>query len=296
MIHLSAPFLITKLEQIPEDFVKKGGFLEGNIFDYNLLKNESDWTLLDKNLAYLQNKYQGVIKSLHFPTENANYLENSFVRNALHRFIEIGSKHKIGTVVLHSNYIQNLKSFDVNSLDATRKRFLNFYKELDSFLEGSNVSIGIENMPIIGDAGLDFDSIFVYPTDFDSFNFKNIHVTWDFGHWAYTCFVLENLNNFSDKINIDSCEFTDYCKLKGQIIHAHMSSFKGTTYPFSNSRCNEGIPPSDGDFDQKTLANCLLELNNWKDINLTFEIKEKDYSNRKNLYKVVDWVNEAIKK
>jgi len=296
MIHLSVPFLTTKLEQIPDDFVKNGGFVEGNVFDYNLLKNESDWKLLDKNLSYLQKKYQGVVKSLHFPTENANYLESSFVKNALYRFIETCSNHTVGTLVLHSNYIQDIKSFRVTNLEAVREKFLTFYEELDNFLEKSGVLIGVENMPIIGDTGVDFDSVFVYPDDFKSLNFKNIYVTWDFGHWAYTCFVLQNLNNFSNKINIERCEFKDYLKLKNKIIHAHFSSFKGTTYPFSNSQCREGVPPSEGDFDQDTLKGVLLELNNWNDMNLTLEIKEKDYSVRENLNEVTTWVNKVIKK
>jgi len=292
MIQLLAPFLLTNLDQVPLDLLEKGVRLEANIFDCNILKNNFTWKLINKNLTYLQNNYGNVVKGLHFPVENANYLEDPNIKEILYRFIDICTNYQINTLVLHSNYIKEIESFDKNLINSTRQKFIDLYTEVDIFLNGKDVSIGVENMPIIGDRGVNFDSIFVFPEDFKNFNFRNIHITWDFGHWAYTCYVMETLNNFSTKLTVEKTRFDDYLKLKDQIIAAHFSSFKGTTYPYSNSFCNEGVPPADGDFSPKTLTSVIKKLKKRKEkMNLTLEIKEKDYSHRENIYKVISWID-----
>mgnify|MGYP001595873139 FL=1 len=295
MIIIQAPFLLTNLDQIPTDLIKTGIHLEGNIFDGNDLRDETIWKRISENLNTIKHQYGEIIHSLHYPMNNANYISDPHAKDWLNRFVEIAHKFNIQTIVLHSNYFQSIDEFKVSKIKNIRDKYLTFFQYMNNDIKGSNVKIGVENMPIIGDKGNDYDSIFVLPSDFENFDFENIGVTWDIGHWAYTHFILSSLGNFSTAVTTQKLEFNEFTTIRKKIIHIHFSSFKGTTYPFSNSSCEEGIVPSDGTIDPIYLANSIKEINKWnKPITMTLEIREVDYNNRVNIGKTIEWINNSI--
>ncbi|MBI5358351.1 hypothetical protein HZB69_01845 [Candidatus Amesbacteria bacterium] len=296
MIIIQAPFLLTNIDQIPKDLVKTGIHLEGNIFDGNDLKDEAVWKIINENLNIVKHQYGEIIHSLHYPMNNANYISDPYAKDWLSRFVEIAHKFNIQTIVLHSNYFQSIDEFKVSKINETRDKYLKFFQNINDNIMGSNVKIGVENMPIIGDKGNDYDSVFVLPSDFENFNFENIGITWDIGHWAYTYFILDNLSNFSTAVITQKLEFNEFATIREKILHTHFSSFKGTTYPFSNSNCEEGIIPSEGTIAPIYLANSIKEIDKWeKPITMTLEIREDDYKNRVNIRKTIDWINNIKK-
>lgn len=295
MIRLQIPFLLTDLNQFSSDLLEKDIHFEGSIFDGNDLRNDLVWKKIKKNLSFIRNTYGNVIHSLHYPMDNANYLEDKISKNNLYKYIELAQQNEICTIVLHSNCIQSLTEYDARKLDVIRAKYLLFFSELNEFLKDGRMMVGIENMPIIGDKGEDFDSVFVLPSDFGDINYSNIGITWDFGHWAYTHLVLSNLSNFSQAIKVNSTNFKDYIDLKSQIIHTHFSSFIGTTYPHSGSICREGAGPSTGTPDHLLLENAVKEVQSWeKPLAMTLEIQEVDYTNRVNVIQVIDWIKSIL--
>ena len=297
MIHLLSSFLLTDIQQVQSRLLKDGFGLEGNIFNCKLLDSEQTWKTISSNIRFINNKYGNVIKSLHFPIDQADYLTDSKVRKILFRFIDLANDYRIPIVVLHSNCIKDIESYSIKKLKGIRREYIDFYKTVDKYLDIKNTKVTIENMPIIGDHGVDFDSVFVFPSDFSDLDFKNIYVTWDIGHWAYTFYTCQTLNNFSEKITIEKTEFSDYLQIKDKIIHTHFSSFSDATYPHTNSICLEGKPPTEGDFDLEILKQAFVEINSWnKTVNMTLEIRESDYVNRKNIYTTVDWIKKILKK
>jgi len=287
MIKYSVPFLITELHQIPAGLLKKNNlFLEGTIFDCKQLENKKNRDLILRNISAVNDKYKGKLIALHFPTENANYLDSPIIQQKLIDFINVADSFGIEKVVLHSNYIQKEDVYDKNKLESIRKKFNTFFKKLDKFLEDKKTIVCIENMPIIGNDGTDFDSIFVFPQDFSDLKYKNIKITWDIGHWAYTFYFIETLSDISPLVKTDRIRFDDFSSLKKQIAHFHFSSFKKM-----NNVCQEGVCPQYGDFDQKTLGEIIKKINSdWSDTYMTLEIGEKDYTKRINLKKTLDWI------
>jgi len=213
MIHLLSSFLLTDIQQVQSRLLKDGFGLEGNIFNCKLLDSEQTWKTISSNIRFINNKYGNVIKSLHFPIDQADYLTDSKVRKILFRFIDLANDYRIPIVVLHSNCIKDIESYSIKKLKGIRREYIDFYKTVDKYLDIKNTKVTIENMPIIGDHGVDFDSVFVFPSDFSDLDFKNIYVTWDIGHWAYTFYTCQTLNNFSEKITIEKTEFSDYLQI-----------------------------------------------------------------------------------
>ncbi len=222
---------------------------------------------------------------------NANYLIDTEAMDWIYRFLELSKKFRIQTIVLHTNHFQSLKEFRVSQLEEIRDKYMNLFRKLDKRIDAYGVKIGVENMPIIGDHGNDFDSIFVLPDDFNGFNFKNIGITWDFGHWAYTYFVIDSLKNLSTAISTKDIVFDDYLRIKDKIIHTHLSSFRGATYPYSNSSCEEGIPPQGGTINPEYLSRAIKQIDSWKEIiKMTLEIREDNYIGRKKIYETIEWI------
>jgi len=292
---MQIPFLLTDISQFPSDLLSNDIHFEGSIFDGDYLAQDSTWSSIKSNLSSIYRTYGKVIHSLHFPMDNANYLEDLNSRKHLLKYIDLAQQFEIDTIVLHSNCIQPVSKFDLHSLKEIRSRYIDFFHHLNETIKNGSVRLGVENMPIIGDRGIDFDSIFVLPADFDAINFSHVGVTWDFGHWAYTHHVLSSLSNFSSAVKVKKTNFSDYLQLKDKIVQTHFSSFLGTTYPDSNSHCNEGVHPEIGTPNIQLLKDALIVVNSWKKIvPMTLEIKENDYRQRMNAVKVMDWVQSVI--
>lgn len=296
MIKLAIPFLLTDINQIPYDFVKKHNLLlEGNIFNGNDLLHEYNWEIIEGNIKLINQQLPNRLFSIHFPTDNADYLNSKINRQMLHRFIDLAIKYKILVVVLHSNYIQTLSEFSVGDLSKTRDKFLLFFQKLNYSIRDKNIIICIENMPVIGNNGDDFDSVFIFPEDFSKFNFSKIKVVWDLGHWFFTYKSLQLLKNYSTRVRVDEVKVSDFFKIQNLIYHMQFSSFKGFTFPQTDSICKEGETPKKGIVEEKLITEILQKINvQFKDMTMTLEIKDTDYTDRQNLYSTIRWIKKNI--
>lgn len=290
MINLRIPFSLTDIKQIPVDLIGKENLtLEGNVFDARFFKKKGGWNIARKNIDEINKTLPRKLASLHFPVENANYIDSNKTKDSLFKFIDLANESDVPLVVLHSNYIQRIEGYYCRELPKIRKKFLEFFRELDISLKSKNVVVCIENMPIIGNDGDDFDSVFVFPEDFQRFNFRNIKIVWDFSHWAYTCFLIKRLSNITERLSSEITDFDEFLKIRENIVHTHFSSFKAK--PLG---CEEGIMPKKGSFDAETFIKILKKLNEGVDISMTLEIKDENYRNRVNLFETIKWFKKYV--
>ncbi len=291
MIKFLCPFLVTDLKQIPINLVAKYdlGF-EGVIFDG--IELEKKFNSIKKNLIQLQKKFPNKLISLHYPTDNANYVKGGKELSKLFKFIEMAQELGIEKIILHSNYFLKSGVFDQSLMKLHRLRYISIFKKIEKILNGSGTKVCIENMPIIGNKGDDFDSIFVFPEDFALIKkFKNIKINWDFGHWAITYKLLLDIKRFSTRTALLNINFSEYLRNEKNIIHFHLSSFSGNTFINCNSFCKEGVPPAVGDIDELHFIKALERIQK-KDnvIHISLEINEKDYYKRLKLKETLIWL------
>lgn len=290
MIKLCIPFLLSDNKQLPEKLIKQRKlWLEANVFDseqlVKLIKKQKFSKLL-KDASRV-----GIIRAFHFPVENSDYLESKIISKLLYKSIKIIGENKIPYFVLHSNHIRLMEKFDHKKLPKIRQKYLNYYKTLGKFAQRHNVTVCIENIPIIGNEGNDFDSVFVFPADFNNLPKTGIKIVWDMGHWAYTCNTYKTLSKKIKSLPKKSPTFFDFLKLKKNLSHFHFSSFKKLT-PLM---CTEGVIPQDGDFNKNILAKYCRIIHEWpQEIGMTLEIQEKNYHNRVNLAKTLKWFDSSV--
>jgi len=292
MAQFLCPFLITDRSQISAELVTEHNLgLEAIFFDGHLLEEMS---LLSKSLDDTNTRFPQRIVSIHFPTEHANYFSSQQRYNQLLQLIDIAEQHSIRKIVVHSNYFEPLGSFNPRALPEVRKHFLEMYTTIDDFLSSRKVVLLVENMPIIGNKGDDFDSVFVFPSDFAGFNhFRSIGVAWDFGHWAFTLQTMSNIERIADWKLSRQAVFDDFKSILPLIKHFHMSSFKGAVFPQSNGECKEGVPMAEGDANPSLFVESIRFLNNaLPDSQISLEIQEEDYKNRPNLTRTLAWLAE----
>jgi hypothetical protein len=295
MIKLAIPFLLSDPKQIPDIVKVKKYYLEGIVFDATLFKKNVFWKKVEESILYVSLKFPNQLYSLHFPVDNADYLNSSEIKDYLYRFIDLAIKNNIKALILHSNYIRLLSEFNLAELVEKRNEYLHFLNQLNKYVMNKKIKICIENMPIVGICGNDVDPIFVLPEDFSKFNFDNIKVVWDIGHWGYTWSVLKSLNGISPYINASNLKFTNFFKLKKILAHLHFSSFKTISLPGTRNTCLDGITPAKGDIDDDMLTNTLFTINSWKQkLVMSLEIKDKNYANRVNLIETIKWINKKI--
>lgn len=297
MISISIPFLLSNPEQIPYE-VKNNEkiLLEGNVFDADLFTDENYWKKLEDIIEDLNIKYPGKLYSLHFPTENADYMRSSSVEKYLFRFLDIVIKNNIQILVLHTNNIIPHAQYNYKSIAPVRKKYFKFFNKIDKYIKGTNSFVCIENLPITGNNGDDFDSVFVFPDDFSGLKLEKVKIVWDIGHWAYTWSVLRSLDNISPYIMIKHVgSFDSFLSLRDEIKYFQFSSFKTIAFPGTRSKCLEGIVPSKGDIDEHLLSDVLLSMHSWKESYvMSLEIQDEDYKNRINLLNTIDWIDRII--
>jgi hypothetical protein len=230
----------------------------------------------------------------HFPTDNADWVNIPEQFDNLLRFCDLAAECEAEGVVLHANQFVLVDDWPGFDLPGARKRVVEKVAELDEHLAGSPVWIGLENMPIIGSAGVDFDSIFVHPADFDGLlelDSPRIAVTWDVCHWAVTYSTLRAVAHLCQETPVTGPFDLPALPMR----HIHFGSFTGHAMPYWPGDCFEGSAPQVGDFDQDLLAQMLAHAIDRSDegTSVVFEVQEEDYENRRNCWRTRDWVASA---
>ena len=299
MLKPQISFLAYDKRQIDTKWLDKKLGFEGNIFNGNDLNEAENWDRIKENLDYILKSNSNIL-TLHFPTENANYLKNTNAKHQLYDFIDLAIEKNISGITLHTNQFLTIDQYLKYDLKKNRKDFMDFIKNIDNYIGERNLWIGIENLPIIGNEGDDFDPLFIYPEDyniFNDYNLRNIGITWDICHWFITIYTQQSMCALTPNQNLKTHNYLDFLQLSDKIKHFHFSSFKNLAFPLSNAKCEEGKPPQEGIIDIENLEKCILSISNVfndTDIGITFEVQEEDYNNRINNWKTLEWFENII--
>ncbi|MFF3850859.1 sugar phosphate isomerase/epimerase family protein [Streptomyces sp. NPDC002328] len=285
--------------QIDTRWARELGGLEAYVFDGDDLVHEDQWRTLGDNLRYASDVGARAL-TLHFPTENADWVADRDAYDRLRRFCDLAAETGAQGVVLHANQFVSLADWPAFDLAGARARVVDRIAELDAHLGDAPIWIGVENMPVIGAQGIDFDSVFVRPSDFAplaALGSDRVGVTWDVCHWAVTYSTLTATARLEQRPDPVPPFELPALPLK----HVHFSSFSGHAMPTWPDQCREGVPPLAGDVPPDLLAGMLAaaldaaigdaeEAGAARAVGVVFEVQESDYESRKNCWETYDWL------
>ncbi|MCL1936759.1 MAG: hypothetical protein FWF57_10355 [Defluviitaleaceae bacterium] len=286
-------FNLLDVRQVNSEWIQLGCGVEGHIFDGFDFIDKNCFNNLENSIQIIKNMNPKKL-TLHFPTSNASYIDNDKMLNNLFRFIEIALKYDIEVLTLHTNDFVKVEDYKNYNISKRKSMFISLLDKLDKELKNTNLYIGIENIPIIGNEADEFDPLFVMPDSFqDIKNFSNIKTTFDICHWLITYYTLKSIALLKREdfiLNID-----DFLEISN-IIHFHFSSFRNLLIPYSEGICQEGLKPYEGLPEESVLLNILKSINSKypKNIGIVFEVVENCYMKRKNAFLTLEWFKKAI--
>ncbi|WP_416655388.1 endonuclease [Bacillus amyloliquefaciens] len=288
------PFFGLDPKQIDEKWVEAGYGLEANIFDGRSFEEADYSKTFNQTLEYAKQLDPSLL-TLHFPTDHADYVHEDQIKKQLYHFSELAVKYGAKGITVHANQFMTVEEFQVYDLEGNRKKIVEFFAEFDEQLKGTDIWIGVENLPIIGNLGEDFDPIFIYPEDFTELvqlDLKHVGITWDLCHWAitYQTHLSSALMFRNDQLRYP--DFFQFLSIKESIKHYHFSSFRQLAFPHGDVRCLEGRHPREGTIAEELLrraADTLQELYRDQDTGIVFEVMEKDYTKREESWRTLEW-------
>ncbi|MDG4803229.1 TIM barrel protein [Micromonospora sp. WMMD980] len=282
-IHPLMPFWGLDVSQLDQRWLDCGHGVEALLFRADELH---ELAVLERNLSTVAPT--GPL-TMHFPMD-ANYLEDRWIRDRLYEFIDIALRHGGRGVVVHTNYLIPVERLYRHDLAALRQRFLDLFSEVDEYLAGTGLWLGVENMPLIGDLGDDVDAVFVYPSDFAALRFNNVGITFDLAHWVG---ALESSHQAARHElpaeilpPVQHCDLLDVTALRDRIKHLHFGAVSGVALPIRRSRAQGGDLPGD-DPRYAALAQSMCGAG----LTMSLELTEADYRRRVNLWRGLDWLS-----
>lgn len=279
--------------QIDTQWARELGGLEAYVFDGGDIADEDQWRVLGDNLRHAFDVGARAL-TMHFPTENANWVADRAAYDRLRRFCDLAAEVGARGVVLHANQFASLDDWPAFDVPGTRARVVDRVAELDEYLGDAPIWIGVENMPIIGAQGIDFDSVFVRPEDFlplAELGSRRIGATWDVCHWAVSYSTLTAMARLEQRADpVPAFELPAL-----PIKHVHFASFSGHAMPTWPGQCREGVPPLAGDISPDLLAGMLAAALDAAtaaggEVGVVLEVQESDYESRKNCWATYDWL------
>lgn len=292
---LTIPFLATDIEQFDPSSVARGFGVEASIFDRRDILDERRWETVKNNVRLISSRYHPSSFTFHFPVNDCNYLEDESVKCRLYESLEMVDRHQLNGLVLHSNQVYTVKEWMRLDVVRIRERFSEFIQGLRGRVKGAGFWIGLENMPIMGNQGLDLDPLLVFPDDFQGLVGDNVGVTWDFCHYSYSVHVSNLLRSGELPEQqyypvVGTGDFDDFKSLAPHLLHFHFSAFDGVASVLSGAVCKEGQVPWESTLQLDTYVNAFkLMILLAPDNAVTLEIAERDYRHRINVYRVVEW-------
>jgi len=277
-------------EQLQQRWIELGGGAECYVFAASDLQTADQWQRLERDLR--RAVALGAARlTMHFPTEDADWVNDRAATNLLLRFCELADQVGAAGVVLHSNQFVQQRDWLDYDLAAARARVVDRLAEVDARLAGWPLWLGLENMPVIGAQGIDYDSIFVYPEDFrpvSDIGSDRLGVTWDVCHWAVTYSTTASIAQLRQQPAPHPAGALPELPIR----HIHFASFSGRAMPFWPHECTEGVVPGDGDMDPEVLASVLAGAIDVAKpgVGVVFEVQEPDYVERQNCWRTLDWL------
>lgn len=277
-------------EQLDYRWIEEIGGVEAYVFDGRELVGGQPWRCLRDNLRLVRELGTDVL-TMHFPTDHADWVNDKAEYDKLRKFCDLAAECGAEGVVLHSNQFVAIDDWPAFDLNGARTKVLASLARLDEYLSGSPIWIGIENMPMVGGSGENFDSVFVVPADFSpllELNSTRIGVTWDVCHWAITCSILRAITHLRREPSVAEPLELPSVPMR----HIHFSSFSGHAMPYWRGQFSEGAVPPEGEFEEDQLARMLEQAigHATLDASVVFEVQEDDYEDRRNCWRTLDWV------
>ncbi|WP_406620908.1 TIM barrel protein [Bacillus atrophaeus] len=292
------PFFGLDPKQIDGRWVEEGYGLEANIFDGRSFEEKDYVKKINQTLAYAQQLLPSLL-TLHFPTDNADYIHEKHIKDQLLHFAELAVKYDAKGITVHANQFMNVEEFQQYDLQGNRKKIIEFFAEFDEDLKGTDIWIGVENLPIIGNLGEDFDPIFIYPEDFEELvqlKLKHVGITWDICHWAITYQTHLSSSLMFRNETLKYPDFFQFLSLEEAIKHYHFSSFRQLAFPHGDVRCFEGQHPKTGTIDERLLRQAAEKLKTRHqddEMGIVFEVMETDYTQRQQSWRTLEWFGGA---
>jgi sugar phosphate isomerase/epimerase len=276
-------------EQIEQRWLSDVGGLEAYVFDGTDLAEEEGWRRLEGNLRTLSDAGAPRL-TMHFPTENADWVNDRRSFDTLLRFCDLAAATGVDGIVLHANQFVQQDAWLDFDVRAARERVVARLAKLDEYMVGMPAWIGVENLPIIGSEGVDYDSVFVQPDDYLpllELKSDRIGATWDVCHWAVTWTTLAAIG----QLRQHPAPLPPLALPPLPIRQIHFASFTGHAMPFWPNACVEGVPPQQGDIDPARLGEMLLAAVDAApgEVGIVFEVQEADYTRRVNCWQTLDW-------
>lgn len=296
------PFLATDWSQFDSAWADEGHGAEAVLFDSRDVLDPERYALVETNLRRAH-EHLGSRLLFHFPVDSANYVDDLAVRDRLWACLDLAAELELGGVVLHSNIVEAVRSWDRSRAQDARRRFVEFLPELSRRVEGAPMWLGLENMPIMGNYGRDMDPTLVFPADFEGLCGGNLGITWDLCHWSYTVYVVQQLRSGAlDEAehypHLLQADFLDFARLHEHIVHYHFSAFRGLARVDGGGakQCREGVAPWEASVPETIYEQMLAEMPRAARADTTtFEVEELDYRERPRTRAVMAWCRERMR-
>ncbi|MGW8379825.1 hypothetical protein [Streptomyces sp. ODS28] len=277
-------------EQIDKRWVREAGGLEAYVFDGADLASEAGWDALRAALSTAADLGATPL-TCHFPTENADWVNDPESWAMLRRFCRTAAEHGAEGVVLHANqFVQQADWLDFD-VAAARRKVVARLAALDADLYGLPLWIGVENLPVIGAEGTDYDPVFVAPEDYlplRDLDSRRIGATWDLCHWAVTYTTWASF----DQLRQRRPSWDPGALPPVPVHHLHFASFAGQALPFRAGVCHEGVTPQRGDAGPELLERMLRAARRGAapGASMVLEVQEEDYLRRSNCWSTREWL------
>lgn len=295
------PFLATDWSQFDAEWIDQGHGAEAVVFDREDVVEPERWARVEANLRRASER-MGSKLLFHFPVNHSNYVDDPKIRDRLWACLDLAAELGLGGVVLHANIVEPVKTWDPPRAESARERLIAFLPQLARRLEGAPMWVGLENMPIMGNYGIDMDPTLVFPSDFEGLCSGQLGITWDLCHWSYSVHVVEQLRSGA----LDEAEhyprlrdegFLEFTRLADHIVHYHFSAFRGLARVSGGGakQCHEGVAPWEASVPEDVYARMLVAMARAPRAHTTtFEVAEADYRQRPRTRAVMAWCRERI--
>ena len=237
--------------------------------------------------------------TIHFPMNDADYVHDTAALEGLWRTIDTALECRASGVVAHSNCFVRVLDLPFADVAGLRARCLEIYAVIDEYLRGSDLWLGIENMPLMGDLGDDVDPPFVFLEDFAGFKFEHVVRVLDTAHWAGTWDTLEYVQAHGvprELLPPTPVEpLRDTLAGGARIGHIHLSAAEGVAVPApagcETRAAGGGIPRGPEEAKRyEPMVTPVLD----SDITVSLEVREDDYRVRENLWRALAWLTDMV--